>query len=190
MDDMRRACSHIVVQLFIWEEKFVAKEGMIPNHLHSSHACNTGILRYLCPSNNPLWIPANAPSVLGTWQVSCGIVHCDSSWVLLAVGQQLSSDHNLQGLTPLRVGHFWCQSSISQCMGAIPWIEGYVKGGFPLWDYFPIWLVQMTVLVPAAHQLTLCSQTVTPSCCCYGRTITFASVVPIPSSPYWQGSLK
>lgn len=181
MDDMRHASSRIACLIVYMGKRLQQRRGWFPttftHHIHATQLLlDTPPKRqsFVDPCKCTLW-------PLSTWQVSCGIVHCDSSWVLLAVGQQLSSDHKGQSSWEQPSARPGTSQGCPLLMSVIPltvhWCHTLNRGVCerqvsPL-GLLPIWLVQMTVLVPAAHQLALCSQTVTPSFCCYSRSIIF-----------------
>lgn len=144
--------------------KVFSKEGDDSQPPHSLHTCNADTLWQPCPSNNPYESLQVHPL---TQQVSSGIVHCDSSWVLLAVSNSNCLTMEVRALEICRActsqGWPFLVSVIpSQYIGVILRRGRYVKGAFSLWDCFPIQLVQMAVPVTPAGTLLRLSLHILP----------------------------
>lgn len=184
----------------LYGKKFAAKKGMIPKHLHSSHTCNVDTLRHPCPSDNPLWIPPNAPSDQVCFGYLAGIMWNSALWFLLGTP--------CTGTTAI----VWpCRSELLRSPG-----PGTSQG-------WPLMVSVIPLTVHWCHTLNkcVCRRWVSPlgllphmispnvsscrSCTPDGTLFTdcqpiilllwqkyhiFPSVIPIPSSPYWQRSLK
>lgn len=92
MGDMRHDSSHFTC-LNVYTSRSFQQGGLFPATLtHYIHAT-----QILFDSSAQATTPYESLQLHPlTWQVSCGIVCCDSSWILLAVRQQLLSDHGGQ----------------------------------------------------------------------------------------------
>lgn len=195
MDDMRQASSHITHLIVCIGKSLQQRREWFPNtfthHIHAMYILLDIPAQVTTPCGSLQMHPLTR-YVLGTWQVSCGILHCDSSWVLLALGQPCRSEllrspgpGTSQGwplmvsVIPLTV--HWCHT-LNTCV-CRRWVS-------------PLGLLPHMI----SPNVSSC-----PSCTPDGTLFTdcqpiilllwqkyhiFPSVIPIPSSPYWQRSLK